>query len=190
MEDLEHQIKNEKIRQEWIEYRNSVLDNKSKSQDDFEKYINILASGGLVLSLTFFEKIVPLTQAIFKPFVIIGMFLMVITLLSNLYSHYKSIIDSDSTIKEIDEEKYNDIFRNIDKRNRKINRLNQVSIWALIFGIMCLIIFVAINIYHMNNDNQKVQERPNHPSPSIERQEKGRTTPPPPRNNPSPNPKK
>lgn len=189
MEDLEDQIRDEKIRQEWIEYRNSVLDNKSKSQDDFEKYINILASGGLVLSLTFFEKIVPLAQAIYKPFVIIGMFLMIVTLLSNLYSHYKSIIDSDLTVKEIDEGKHDDIFKNIDKRNRKINRLNHVSIWALIIGIVCLIIFVAINISSVNN-NQKVQERPNRPNPSIEKQEKGRTTPPPPRSNPSPSPKK
>lgn len=104
MENPEEEISKETIRQEWIEYRNAVTENKSKSQDDFEKYINLLASGGLVLSLTFFEKIVPLEKAIYKPFVIAGMFLMVVTLLSNLYSHYKSIIDSDSTIKEIDDE--------------------------------------------------------------------------------------
>lgn len=89
MENPEEEIRKETIRQEWIEYRNAVTENKSKSQDDFEKYINILASGGLVLSLTFFEKIVPLEKAIYKPFVITGMFLMVLTLLSNLYSHYK-----------------------------------------------------------------------------------------------------
>lgn len=51
MEDLE-----EKERQDWIDYRNAVYDNKSKSQDDFEKYINLLASGGIVLSLTFLEE--------------------------------------------------------------------------------------------------------------------------------------
>ena len=54
----EEEEKKERERKEWIEYRNSVSENKSKSQDDFEKYINLLASGGLVLSLTFFEKIV------------------------------------------------------------------------------------------------------------------------------------
>ncbi len=51
MEDLE-----EKERQDWIDYRNAVYDNKSKSQDDFEKYMNLLASGGIVLSLTFLEE--------------------------------------------------------------------------------------------------------------------------------------
>src|SRR5690606_23841505 len=134
MVNSEEEEKKEKERQEWIEYRNSVIENKSKSQDDFEKYINLLASGGLVLSLTFLEKIVSLENSICKPLVIIGMYLMVVTLLSNLYSHYKSITDSDSTIKEIDEKKYNEIFKNIEKRNIIINRLNRVSIWALIVG--------------------------------------------------------
>jgi short subunit fatty acids transporter len=146
MGNLEEQIRTETKRQEWIEYRNSVIENKSKSQDDFEKYINILASGALILSLTFFEKIVPLEKAIYKPFVITGMFLMVLTLLSNLYSHYKSITDSDSTIKEIDEEKHEMIFTNIEKRNKVINGLNKVSIWSLIIGILSLITFVTINI--------------------------------------------
>jgi hypothetical protein len=158
--------KDERIRQEWIVYRNSVSENKSKSQDDFEKYINLLASGGLVLPLTFFEKIVPLNKAIFKPFVIIGMFLMVVTLLSNLYSHYKSIIDSDITIQEIDDEKYKEIFKNIEKRNKLINRLNRVSIWSLIIGIVSLITFVTINIYNMSDSNQK-----NRPTPQL----KGKT---------------
>ncbi len=181
--------KEERIRQEWIDYRNSVSENKSKSQDDFEKYINLLASGGLVLSLTFFEKIVALDKAIFKPFVIIGMFLMVVTLLSNLYSHYKSIIDSDITIQEIDDEKYKEIFKNIENRNKIINRLNRVSIWSLIIGIVFLITFATINIYNMSDSNQKNRPAPQQqPKPATE--EKGRTIPAPPQNKPSSNPKK
>ena len=147
----EQNNQDEIFRQGWIDYRNSVSENKSKSQDDFEKYINLIASGGLVLSLTFFEKIVPLKEAVSKPFVIVGMFLMVVTLLSNLYSHYKSIIDSDLTLKEIDEEKYTEIFKNIDKRNKAINRLNCISIWSVIIGIASLITFLTINISTMNN---------------------------------------
>ena len=188
MEHPEEEIRKETIRQEWVEYRNAVTENKSKSQDDFEKYINILASGGLVLSLTFFEKIVPLEKAICKPFVITGMFLMVLTLLSNLYSHYKSILDSDSTIKEIDNEKFETIFRNIEGRNKVINRLNRVSIWSLIIGIVSLITFVTINIYSMDNINKGNNPTPQQPKPLTE--EKGRTIPPPPQNRPTYNPKK
>ena len=188
MENTEENIPEENIRQEWIEYRNSVLENKSKSQDDFEKYINLMASGGLVLSLTFLEKIVSLNKAIWKSLVIIGMYLMIITLLSNLYSHYKSMLDSDSTIKDIDEENYNEIFKNIETRNKKINRLNRISIWSLIVGIFCLITFVTINIYNMGNSNQGGKPTPQQPKPLIE--EKGRTIPPPPQNRPANNPKK
>ncbi|WP_026714463.1 hypothetical protein [Flavobacterium daejeonense] len=181
-------INDEIIRQEWVEYRNSVTENKSKSQDDFEKYINLLASGGLVLSLTFFEKIVPLDKAVCKPFVIAGMFLMVVTLLSNLYSHHKSILDSDLTIKEIDEKQYDKIFKNINKRNKTINILNSVSIWALIIGILSLITFVTINIYNMDNSNQSNKPRPQQPPKPLTEEKRGRATPPPPR--PSNNPKK
>lgn len=170
MEDIEK----EKIEQEWIDYRNSVIENKTKSQDDFEKYINIMASGGLVLSLTFLEKIVSLDKAIWKSLIVIGMYLMVVTLLSNLYSHYKSMLDSDATIKDIDQKEYDTIFKNIEKRNKKINLLNKVSIWSLIIGIFLLITFVTINIYHMNHKPKTAPQ----PKPATE--EKGRTITPPP----------
>lgn len=181
MDDLE-----EKERQDWIEYRNAVSDNKSKSQDDFEKYINLLASGGIVLSLTFLEKIITVDKTIFKAFYIIGLILLVVTLLSNLYSHYKSIIDSDLTIQEIDEKKYDVVFKNIKKRNTIINRLNRTSIWSLIIGVIFILTFVTINLFNMSN---KPTPKPTgQPKPATE--EKGRTIPSPPQNRPNNNPKK
>ena len=105
----------EKFNQGWSEYRNSVSANKNKSQDDFEKYINLLASGGIIVSLTFLEKIAAVVKIEYIIFYLIGLFLLVVTLISNLYSHHKSIQDADSIIKEIDEEKYEDIFKNLFK---------------------------------------------------------------------------
>ena len=181
MEDLE-----EKERQDWIQYRNAVSENKSKSQDDFEKYINLLASGGIVLSLTFLEKIITVDKTTFKVFYIIGLILLVATLLSNLYSHYKSIKDSDLTILEIDEKKYDDIFKNIEKRNKIINRLNRTSIWSLIIGVIFILTFVTINLFNMSD---KTTPRPTtQPAPSTE--EKGRTIPQPPQSRPNNDPKK
>ncbi|KFF09848.1 MULTISPECIES: hypothetical protein [Flavobacterium] len=177
---------NEKFEQDWIEYRNAVSDNKSKSQDDFEKYINLLASGGIVLSLTFLEKIITVDKTDFKPLYIIGLICLVLTLLSNLYSHYKSIIDSDLTIQEIDEKKYNDIFKNIKKRNKIINRLNRTSIWSLIIGVVFVLTFVTINLFNMSNKQNP--SPPAKPMPATE--EKGRTIPLPPQNRPANNPKK
>lgn len=181
MDDLE-----EKERQDWIDYRNAVSDNKSKSQDDFEKYINLLASGGIVLSLTFLEKIITVDKTIFKAFYVIGLILLIVTLLSNLYSHYKSIIDSDLTIQEIDEKKYEEVFKNIKKRNTIINRLNRTSIWSLIIGVIFILTFVTINLFNMSDKAAPIPAT--QPIPSTE--ERGRTIPQPPQNRPNNEPKK
>lgn len=134
----------------WENYRNAVIENKNKSQDDFEKYINLLATGGIVLSLTFLEKFVSVTLISFLWTYIFGLVLLVFTLLSNLYSHYKSINDSDMIIKEIDEKKYDEIFQNIEKRNKPINQLNKASIWCLITGSALILFFITINLNSMN----------------------------------------
>ncbi len=141
----------------WEDYRNSVIENKNKSQDDFEKYINILASGGIVLSLTFLEKIVTIDKVSFKLFFlfIIGLLLLIVTLLSNLYSHYKSIKDSDQIVKEIDSEQFDKIFVQIEQRNKIINILNKISIWSLIIGIILILSFVSVNLFYINKkENQ------------------------------------
>lgn len=177
----------------WDTYRNAVTENKNKSQDDFEKYINLLASGGLVLSLTFLEKIVSVKEPAGLWLFVLSLLGFVLTLLSNLYSHYQSIKDSDATIKEIDEQQYEQIFKNIDKRNKPINRLNRISIWSLISGTLLILIFLTINLFTMNNNtnNSSANNRPNsNPQPKPLTEEKGRTTPNPPRNNPNNNPKK
>lgn len=161
----------------WLDYRTAVSDNKSKSQDDFEKYINLMASGALALTLTFLEKIVVIEYAIYKWIILVGWLLLATTLLSNLYSHYKSIIDSDKTLKDIDDENYEGIFTNIERRNKIINRLNRVSIWSLIIGVLCVIAFVTINFYNMS-DKQKPASIPQS-KPSREEQ-LGRNIPPPP----------
>ena len=181
----------EKFKQDWSEYKNSVSENKNKSQDDFEKYINLLASGGIIVSLTFLEKITAVVKIEYIIFYLIGLVLLVLTLISNLYSHHKSIQDSDSIIKEIDEEKYEDIFKNIVKRNKLINLLNITSIWSLIIGTTLILTFVSINLFAMN-ENQKTSPNDNprqNPKPLTEEQ-RGRTNPQPPRTNPSSTPKK
>ena len=167
----------EKFNQGWWEYRNSVSANKNKSQDDFEKYINLLASGGIIVSLTFLEKIAAVVKIEYIIFYLIGLFLLVVTLIS--------------IIKEIDEEKYEDIFKNIDKRNKPINLLNITSIWSLIIGTILILTFVSINLFAMN-DNQKPRpsDSPRQQPKPLTEEKRGRTNPPPPRTNPTSTPKK
>ena len=175
------------IETEWNEFRNSVYETKSKSQDDFEKYINVLASGGLAITIAFFDKIVDIHKSNYIFLIILGWVLLVTTLLANLISHYLSISYAQKTIDEINEKKYDDVFTNVKKRNKCINILNGLSISTLITGIVSIIIFVTINLSTMNN-NQKPIPKPQTPKPLTE--EKGRTINNPPQSKPNTNPKK
>jgi hypothetical protein len=98
------------------------------------------------------------------------------------------MLDSDAIIKDIDNENYDVIFKNIEKRNIVINLLNRISIWSLIIGITLIILFATINIYTMSDSNQNGKPNPSQPKPLTE--EKGRTIPTPPKNTPSSYPKK
>jgi hypothetical protein len=179
--------KDKLIESEWNEFRNSVYETKSKSQDDFEKYINVLASGGLAITIAFFDKIVDIHSAICVFLIVLGWVLLVATLLSNLVSHYLSISYAQNTIDEINEKKYDDVFTNVKKRNTCIKFLNGLSIVALIIGIVSIIVFVIINLNVMNN-NQKPTPKPQTPKPLTE--ERGRPINNPPQTKPTTNPKK
>lgn len=175
------------IEAEWNEFRNSVYETKSKSQDDFEKYINLIASGGLGITLAFFDKIVDVKNAEYIVLIITGWVLLVLTLLSNLISHFLSINYSQKTIDEISKKDYDSVFTNVEKRNKKINILNIISIGAVITGIISIITFVTLNLTIMNN-NQKPTPKPQSPKPLTE--EKGRIINTPPQSKPNTNPKK
>lgn len=131
------------------EYRKSILEEKSKSDDDFEKYITFIASGSLGLTLTFIDKISPLDKSIFIWVIVLGWFSLAITLFVNLLSHYISSKNNTRTIQDIDDDlPYDDLVANIDRRNKVVSNLNLSSIILLGFGILCILIFTTINAYH------------------------------------------
>jgi len=95
--------KSEKEKQEWKEYRLSILEQKSKSDDDFEKYITLIASGALGLTLTFIDKISPLKESVAVWVIAIGWILLALTLFINLVSHFLSSKFNEKTIQDIDD---------------------------------------------------------------------------------------
>lgn len=174
---------------EWKEFRKSVYENKIKSEDDYEKYITLISSGALGLSITFIEKIVPLNSAIYKWVLILGWVLLTITLFVSLLSHFFSRKFSEKTIEDIDNDlEYESISENITKRNEYLEYFNFSTITTLFLGIISIVVFVSINIYNMSN-NPNTKPNPNQqPKPLTE--EKGRTIPKPPQSKPSSTPKK
>lgn len=137
----------------WEEYRNSLYVQKTKSDDMFEKAITFITSGALGLTLTFHDKIVPVESAKVVYLISIGWFLLVATLFINLISHYKSSKSTDKSIDEIDgvlnySITYEGFKNNLDNRNSLIDKLNKASIVLLGIGLLLIIIYVSINIYH------------------------------------------
>lgn len=157
MENMEEENKDQEFKKGWENYRESVYTNKSKSEDDFEKYINILATGGIVLGFTFMEKIFSLTKISWIWTSVIGLILLVATLLLNLLSHYRSISDADKILSEIDSEDYEKVFTNSNKRNRIIRGLNLGSICFLILGCFFIMMFVTKNLYEVNRKGNNTE---------------------------------
>lgn len=165
-----------------LQYKESVESTRGKSQDDFEKSIYLLGSGGLIVSLMAIEKIIDLIDIIaFKFFFGFGLFCFVLTLLSNLLSHKKSINESEIIIDKINQDPdciFEDEFtESLQSGNKKIDSLNTTSIVSLIIGITCILLFFLLNFYTMSN-NKPIPKPQSIPNPST--QEKGRTisTPP------------
>jgi len=141
--------KSKKEIEEWKEYRLSVLEQKSKSDDDFEKYITFIASGALGLTLTFIDKISPLKESIAIWVIVFGWVLLALTLFINLLSHFLSSRYNEKTVQDIDDEiEYDELINRIDERNKIISRLNLASIILLGTGIISILIFTTINAYN------------------------------------------
>lgn len=163
-------------------YRKSVEENKNKSQDDFEKYINLLASGGLVISLLFLEKLVEnKIDSVCNWLFVIGLIGFVSTLLINLISHKKSINDSNFILEtlgfDITKTEDEDFLKEVSKRNRVLDIWNKLSIWCLITGALSILIYFTINFLSMSNQQQKPQSPPVQNPPKPQTEEKGRTNP-------------
>lgn len=140
--------KSKKEIEEWKEYRLSVLEQKSKSDDDFEKYITFIASGALGLTITFIDKISPLKESIVIWVIALGWVLLAFTLFINLLSHFLSSKYNEQTIQDIDDEiEYDNLIDRIDNRNRIISRLNLSSIILLGLGIISILIYTIVNAY-------------------------------------------
>lgn len=163
----------------WENYRNSILETRSKSQDDFEKYINLISSGGFILALTFLDKLVERNiEFTLRSLLLISIACFVTSLVANLFSHLKSIKNDDKTIEEIDLRDEN-ISENIDKRNRAIEILNKISLWCISIGIILLFTFFIYNFFSMSNDKKNQDQKPKtttQGNPKTLNEEKGRTS--------------
>jgi hypothetical protein len=75
---------------------------------------------------------------------ILGWVAMVSTLIVNLYSQVYANKCHSNTISEIDCEEYNR--EEVLRRRKNIDLMNRYSMWAMLAGIVILLIYISINI--------------------------------------------
>ncbi|MBP1646539.1 MAG: hypothetical protein H6Q16_2117 [Bacteroidetes bacterium] len=129
------------------EYRDKIQEIVSKSEDDFDKKILTIASGALAISFSFISFLVSINNC--KWLLIIGWFLLIICIFTNLFSHLSSKRNAQKTIEDLDNGKPEDednVRCNIIKRNKRINLINLLSVIFLLVGVLLIIIFAAINL--------------------------------------------
>lgn len=139
------------MKEEEQDRRNKLKDSFFASIDvseaDLEKKINYISAGGLVLSITFIEKIVDLSVAKYFWILILGWLFLIATLSVNLISTYssrkltmKSVDDLDSGLDEVN------LYKNIRYRNKKISNLDFISVITLLLGISFVVLFCSLNL--------------------------------------------
>lgn len=159
-------------------YRDELLRSRGKSQDDFEKYFNIFGSGGLLISLTLLSKLIETELKYeYQWMIISASILFLISLFSNLISHFIAIFNEEKNIADVDN--YNpDLTVNIDKRNKCITILNWISLGSISIGAILISVFLIINLNSMSQKKDlpqgKPTQTPSEPKPLNE--QKGRTT--------------
>lgn len=120
------------------EYRSTVREMRDYAQEQFDKLIVYLSSGGLILTLGFVKDLVDLDEAIWKFLMIASWAGFVISLLLILLSHKSAIKAGNLELQGKQTES--------DEQDEKTNRLNNWSFRFLIAAITVFVIFFTINL--------------------------------------------
>lgn len=162
----------------WKDFRTDILKVREKSEDDFEKYLNIFGSGGLLIGLTLLSKLVGSEIKYISQWMLIyGSALFVLCLLSNLLSHYLAVHHNDKNISDVDN-RNTKLWVNFERRNRNLSHINKTSLGSIIVGSILITSFLILNINTMSDKNQKPVEKPktSQSDPKPINEEKGRMT--------------
>jgi len=128
-------------------FREELISLLHKSQDSFEKQLSYISAGSLALSIGFIKDVVKnITTAYCRGLLITGWILLGLTLLLNCISHIRAADLHNRTIKEINHDQYDNI--KIARRYKEVSRLNWFTVGTMVLGILLIIIFVSINLYH------------------------------------------
>jgi hypothetical protein len=167
------------------EYSKQIRDGLLKSHEHFDKTLTLISSGGLVLSMTFVEKVGG-ANPIFLSFLIISWCFLASTLLLSLTSSILSIRNHNKVDKSLDKvtDKLNSSdWTILEERNKfysaydvhvkiveKTNRGADFLTWApyvtLLLGSIFLIAFSSINLLSQDTNGKRTIKTVNQPKQS------------------------
>ncbi len=128
-------------------YRDELIELLHKSQDSFEKQLSYISAGSLALSIGFIKDVVKdIANADYRWLLNTGWILLGLTLLINCISHIRAADLHNKTIRDINNENYNDTLT--AKRYKEVGWVNWLTVGTMVLGIASIIFFVTINIYH------------------------------------------
>lgn len=121
-------------------YLEQLYKGYSYSNEQFDKAILFVSSGSLALSISFIEKVVPLSTSSCKTLLLLSWILEAITIILFTINHYFSMLSFNDEIKKVYQEPSH------NKKSITVQNINVASIITLLAGLICLIIFIFINI--------------------------------------------
>ena len=128
--------------------RESLLKSVELSENLFDKNLNIISSGALILSVTFLNKVIPVYSSLFKWILVAGWGALVCSLIINLWAHWLASRNAMKTLHDHDMKDPN-LFEKTQRRNRRMNNITTAAGFSMVAGLLSLVIYCSINIYNM-----------------------------------------
>ncbi len=129
------------------EHREHLVDNRQKMFEQLDKAILVLAGGGLTISLTLVEKIIPFAGSANKSVLVMSWICFIFAICSTLCSFMSS-----QKAMDIEIQKWDALYSgwaSYDQKNwasRVTQMLNTASIFLFLLGVFYLVCFVFINL--------------------------------------------
>ena len=142
------------------EYRKKVWEDSVSGSENFDKYLLTFSSGALGLSLTFIKDIVPLKDAVWKPWLILSWFAFILCILVTLGSFRISIRALEKMSPVLDDFYLNG---NVEAFNRHMKdpwtRAVDWCAWSgiilFVLGLFFTMMFVSVNVVRASGGAEK-----------------------------------
>jgi len=115
--------------------RETLIKSMLSSEEWFDKNLNFITGGAILLSITFLDKVVPNREAVWKWTLVAAWFIPVLALIFNLIAHRRSSHNQMITLVELDRDENEDVaFKNAQERNRRMDYLTLGAMWSMVCG--------------------------------------------------------